>query len=65
MLGSAGDRLSVGDIQVAMEVWSLEGRPIPTVQMGKHEQGDGTRHPGHGHHHPVPSMEQEEERGKD
>ena len=35
---------------MAVEVWSLEGRTLLKVQMGKREQGDGTWRPGHEHH---------------
>ena len=42
MLGSGGDRLSVGDIQVAVGIWSLEGRTVFMVQTGKHKQGERT-----------------------
>lgn len=54
MLGSVG--LSVGDIQVAVEIWSLEKRTILMAQMGKHQEGDRTMSRGHGCHPHEPSM---------
>lgn len=53
----SGGQVDVGDLQVALEIWSLKGRATAMVQMGKHEQGDGRVSQGHGHHYLGPTQQ--------